>query len=123
MSSANQDIRSLKVTPDNLAALLTLLDRGIINRNIGQRVIATMLETGQAAADIVETEGLAQVSDSEALQAIVREAIAANPTEATRYRAGNVNLLNFLIGQVMRATRGKANQTVVRQLLEQALAE
>ncbi|MBK6432978.1 MAG: Asp-tRNA(Asn)/Glu-tRNA(Gln) amidotransferase subunit GatB [Anaerolineae bacterium] len=123
MSSANQDIRSLKVTPDNLAALLTLLDRGIINRNIGQRVIATMLETGQAAADIVETEGLAQVSDSDALHAIVREVIVANPTEATKYRAGNLNLLNFLIGQVMRATRGKANQTVVRQLLEQALAE
>jgi len=75
------------------------------------------------AAVIVEAEGLAQVSDEDALTAIVRDAIAANPVEAAKYRAGNLNLLNFLIGQVMKATRGKANQTVVRQLLEKALAE
>ena len=95
----------------------------LINRNLGQRVLISMVETGRPAAVIVEAEGLAQVSDEDALTAIVRDAIAANPVEAAKYRAGNLNLLNFLIGQVMKATRGKANQTVVRQLLEKALAE
>jgi len=123
MYNANLDIGTLKVTPADLAALLTLLDRKIINRNIGQRVLISMVETGRPAAVIVEAEGLAQVSDEDALTAIVRDAIAANPVEAAKYRAGNLNLLNFLIGQVMKATRGKANQTVVRQLLEKALAE
>ncbi len=123
MYNANLDIGALKVTPADLAALLTLLDRKIINRNIGQRVLISMVETGRPAAVIVEAEGLAQVSDEDALTAIVRDAIAANPVEAAKYRAGNLNLLNFLIGQVMKATRGKANQTVVRQLLEKALAE
>ena len=98
------------------------IDRGVINRNTGQRVLTTMVETGRPAAAIVEAAGLAQVSDADALSAIVREVIAANPVEAAKYQAGNLNLLNFLIGQVMKATRGKANQAVARQLLEEALS-
>ncbi len=122
MYNANQDVGALKVTPSDLAALLALIDRGVINRNTGQRVLTTMVETGRPAAAIVEAAGLAQVSDADALSAIVREVIAANPVEAAKYQAGNLNLLNFLIGQVMKATRGKANQAVARQLLEEALS-
>ena len=122
MVNAKQDIGSLKVTPSDLAALLTLIDRRVINRNIGQRVLTTMVETGRPAAAIVEADGLAQVSDADALAAIVLDVIAANPVEAAKYQAGNLNLLNFLIGQVMKATRGQANQTVVRHLLEEALS-
>ncbi len=122
MYNANYDIETTPVRPAGLAELLTLVERGVINRNIGQRVIARMVETGRGAADIVESEGLTQVSDTGALHETVRQVLAAHPSELARYKAGNTNLLNFLIGQVMKATRGKANQGVVRQLLEEALA-
>ena len=123
MVNANQEIGGLKVAPGDLAALLALIDRRVINRNTAQRVLVSMLETGRPAAAIVEAEGLAQVSDADELTAVVAGVITANPAEVEKYRAGNLNLLNFLIGQVMRATRGKANQAVARQLLETALAE
>jgi aspartyl-tRNA(Asn)/glutamyl-tRNA(Gln) amidotransferase subunit B len=121
--AAGLDVETANVTPESLAGLLKLVDSGTINRNIGQRVLATMVETGKSAREIVEAEGLAQVSDADALAGVVRDAIAAHPSEAARYRAGATTLLNFFIGQVMRATRGQANQTIARQLLEQQLAE
>ena len=121
--ASGQDVETTKITPAALAELLRLVDSGTINRNIGQRVLATMVETGKAARAIVEVDGLAQVSDADALADVVREVVTANPQEAARYRAGATNLLNFFIGQVMRATRGKANQTIARQLLEKQLAE
>ncbi len=121
--AAGLDVETGNVTPDALADLLKLVDSGTINRNIGQRVLATMVETGAAAREIVDAGGLAQVSDTDALSGVVRDVIAAHPSEAARYRAGATNLLNFFIGQVMRATRGQANQTIARQLLERQLAE
>jgi aspartyl-tRNA(Asn)/glutamyl-tRNA(Gln) amidotransferase subunit B len=80
-----------------------------------------MYETGRAADDIVQADGLAQTSDVEALAGIVREAIAANPDAVDQVRKGRNNAFGFLVGHVMKASKGKANPKVVTELLKKEL--
>ena len=81
-----------------------------------------MFATGQSPAALVEEQGLAQVSDTSALEQTVREVLAANPAPVADYRSGKLTAINFLKGQVMKATRGKANPAVVEELLKKLLA-
>jgi len=80
-----------------------------------------MFESGRCAPEIVRDLGLAQVSDAEALAAVVAEVVARNPEEVAKYRAGGQKVMAWLMGQVMRETRGKGNPAIVKELLEQAL--
>jgi aspartyl-tRNA(Asn)/glutamyl-tRNA(Gln) amidotransferase subunit B len=84
-------------------------------------VLGEMFATGRSATEIVAEEGMAQVSDQEALAKVVEEVIAANPAQVTKYRDGKETVLQWFVGQVMRATRGKANPQVVMDLLERRL--
>ncbi|MCS7220145.1 MAG: Asp-tRNA(Asn)/Glu-tRNA(Gln) amidotransferase subunit GatB [Anaerolineae bacterium] len=121
LNAAGIEITASQVTPAALAELQTLVDQGVINLNTAKRVLNTMFQTGQTAATIVQAEGLAQVSDQEALAAVITQVLAEHPEEVARYRAGKTTVLSWLMGQVMRATRGQANPQVVRRLLQQAL--
>ncbi|MFN2165847.1 MAG: Asp-tRNA(Asn)/Glu-tRNA(Gln) amidotransferase subunit GatB [Anaerolineae bacterium] len=116
------DITELGLRPEDLAALIQLVDAGTINRNTGKRVLEEMVATGQPPAAIVEAQGLAQVSDQARLAQVVQAVLDANPGEVQRYRDGKTSLLGWFMGQVMRETRGKANPDVVRRLIEQRLA-
>ena len=80
-----------------------------------------MYETGPSADDIVQAEGLAQIGDADALAGIVRDAIAANPDAVEQFRKGRNNAFGFLVGQVMKASKGKANPKVVNELLKPEL--
>jgi aspartyl-tRNA(Asn)/glutamyl-tRNA(Gln) amidotransferase subunit B len=115
-------ITECKVTPAALAALITLIDDGTISGKIAKDVLGKMVATGDAPGVIVEREGLVQVSDTGAIEAAAREAIAANAKQAEAYRGGKTQLLGFFVGQVMKATGGKANPALVNDILKKLLA-
>ncbi len=121
LNEANIPITAMKVTPQGLADLLRLVEDGTINRNTAKAVLQEMFQTGQAPKAIVEAKGLAQVSDEAALAAIVERVLAEHPDEVRRYREGKKGLFGWFIGQVMRATGGKANPATVRKLLSERL--
>ena len=108
------------VTPENLGALIDLIADGTISGRIAKDVFAEMVETGAAPADIVEQKGLRQVSDSGAIEAAVDAALAAHPVQVAQY-AANPKVLGFFVGQVMKATGGKANPALVNELLRKKL--
>ena len=117
------EVSGLRLTPEALAGLIALVEAGTITANSAKTVLDEMVATGRPAAEIVEARGLRQVSDEKALAAVVEQVLAANPDEVAAYRAGKETLLQWFVGQVMRATRGKANPQVVKALLEQRLNE
>ena len=80
-----------------------------------------MFATGTSAAEIVRAKGLVQITDSEAITRIVDEIVAANPKQTEQYRAGRTNLIGFFVGQVMKATEGKANPQAVNEILKKRL--
>jgi aspartyl-tRNA(Asn)/glutamyl-tRNA(Gln) amidotransferase subunit B len=121
LNTAGIEITAARVTPVALAELQTLVDRGTINLNTAKHVLNIMFQTGQTAVAIVQAEGLAQVSDQDALAAVITRVLAEHPEEVARYKAGKATVLSWLMGQVMQATRGQANPQVVRRLLQQAL--
>ncbi|NPA90290.1 MAG: Asp-tRNA(Asn)/Glu-tRNA(Gln) amidotransferase subunit GatB [Chloroflexi bacterium] len=121
LNETGTPITALKVSPERLAELLRLVDRGVINRNTAKAVLQEMLQTGRSAQGIVDEKGLAQVSDEAALTQIVEEILAAHPDEVARYRGGKKGLFGWFMGQVMRATRGKANPDLVRKILQEKL--
>ncbi len=123
MNAAGSTIAGLRVTPEQLAELLSLSATGTINLNSAKRVLDIMFETGRPAPEVVQELGLAQVSDSEALLQVVARVLERHPDEIAKYRAGKGGMLDWLMGQVMRESRGKANPNVVRELLQKALAE
>jgi len=114
-------IEQSPVTPDRLGALIDLIAGGTISGRIAKDVFAEMVETGADPAAIVEAKGLRQVSDAGAIEAAVDAALAANPAQATQY-ATNPKILGFFVGQVMKATGGKANPALVNELLRKKLA-
>jgi aspartyl-tRNA(Asn)/glutamyl-tRNA(Gln) amidotransferase subunit B len=113
----------LPVAPAELAELIALVEQGTITANSSKRVLEVMYTTGQPPAEIVEEQGLAQISDEEALAELVDELLAAHPDQVAKFRQGKETLLQWFVGQVMRATRGKANPQVVTALLERRLRD
>lgn len=109
------------VSAPALGGLIDLIADGTISGRIAKDVFADMYETGKAAADIVEEKGLKQVSDTGALEAAVAEVMSANPDRVADYRGGNQKLLGWFMGQIMKASGGKANPQMVNQLLRERL--
>jgi aspartyl-tRNA(Asn)/glutamyl-tRNA(Gln) amidotransferase subunit B len=116
------EVEQSRVTPENLAALLSLVDDGIISGTMAKTVFDAMYETGKTAAEVVQEKGLRQISDEHALVAAIEEVLANNPTEVEEFRNGRDKLLGFFMGQVMKATQGKANPQAVNKLLREKLA-
>jgi len=111
-----------KVTPEALAELVGLTSSNAINSKAAKQVLEALWNDGGSAKTIVEREGLAQVSDRGAIEAIVDEVLAANPQVVADYKAGKTNVMGFLTGQVMKASRGKANPTLAQELLKESSA-
>jgi aspartyl-tRNA(Asn)/glutamyl-tRNA(Gln) amidotransferase subunit B len=114
-------IEQLPLTAERLGGLIRLVDRGTISSTVAKDVFARMYESGRSADEIVASDGLAQNSDADALRALVRDAIAASPDAVEQVRKGRNNAFGFLVGHVMKASRGKANPKVVNELLKQEL--
>ncbi len=115
-------IDTLRFDGATFGALVALVDSGKISGSAGKDVLAELLRAGGDPAAIVEARGLAQESDEVKLSAIVAEVLAANAEQVQKYRDGNNRLLGFFVGQVMKATRGKANPKLVQQILAKQLA-
>ena len=109
------------ISPPALAGLIDLVERGTISSTTARHVFDVMWTSGRSAADIVEAEGLAQIRDEGALETAVEQVIAAHTGPVAQYRAGQTKVLGFLVGQVMRATGGKASPGVVTDLLKRRL--
>ena len=121
MNETGTPVEAVKVTPSALAELLALVDDKTINISTAKVVFEEMFATGRGAKEIVEARGLAQIRDAAALAQVVDQVIAANPDQVAQYRGGKETLLRWFIGQVMRATRGKANPQLVEKLLRERL--
>jgi aspartyl-tRNA(Asn)/glutamyl-tRNA(Gln) amidotransferase subunit B len=121
MKERTIEIEQVPLTPAALAGLVKSVDRGAISHSVAKDVFARMYETGQSADEIIAADGLAQIGDSDALIGIVREAIAANPDAVEQVRKGRNNAFGFLVGHVMKASKGKANPKVVNELLKSEL--
>jgi len=115
------DLNELLFKPEFVIDLAELIDSGTINSQIAQKVLTEMFDTGKAPAVIVQEKGLAQVSDTSAIEKFCDEAIAANPGPAADFKAGKAAALNFLKGQVMKLSKGKANPAVAGEILERKL--
>lgn len=109
------------ITPDNLGKLVELITSNVINGKTAKDVFALMAETGECPDKIVEEKGLKQVTDTGAIEKIIDEVIASNPDNVNAYKAGKVALMGWFVGQVMKASQGKANPGMVNSLLKQKL--
>lgn len=121
LGAAGETIAESKVRPEHVAGLVKLVDKGEISNNIAKEVFIHMFQTGKPAAEIVEEKGLKQSTDTGELEKFCDEAISNNEKSVQDYLAGKENAVNFLKGQVMKASRGKANPQVVDQLLRDKL--
>ncbi|HKS89502.1 MAG TPA: Asp-tRNA(Asn)/Glu-tRNA(Gln) amidotransferase subunit GatB, partial [Stellaceae bacterium] len=117
LNRLGRSIEQSPVSPRELGALIDLIADGTISGRIAKDVFAEMIETGEAPGAIVEKKGLRQVSDSGAIEAAVDAALAAHPAQVAQYHA-NPKVLGFFVGQVMKAMGGKANPSLVNQLLK-----
>lgn len=122
LNKAGKGISDSPVSPEAGAELLKLQDDGTISGRIAKDVFEIMFETGKGAEAIVEEKGLKQVSDAGELEAIIAKILADNPGQVEQFKAGKDKLIGFFVGQVMKATGGKANPAVVNELLKKALS-
>lgn len=117
------DIKDLKFTPKDLGDLLELIEEGKISNNIGKKVLRDMFDTGKSPNKIVKEKGLIQISDEGALKEIVEKVIEKNEQSVIDYKDGKDRALGFLVGQVMKETRGKANPQLANKLILEIIDE
>ncbi|PNH21733.1 Asp-tRNA(Asn)/Glu-tRNA(Gln) amidotransferase subunit GatB [Megasphaera hutchinsoni] len=114
-------IEHIPVTPTALAALLRLIQGGTISGTMAKQVLPEMWSTQKSADEVVKEKGLVQITDTNALEEIVQKIIDANPQSVADYQAGKKKAIGFLVGQIMKETKGRANPGMVNQLLQQKL--
>ena len=122
LNAAGREMDDVPVRPESLAGLLRLIDAGILSGRSAKEVLEEMLRTGRAADAIVADRGLNQISDEGMLTAVVQEVIAEHPGPVRDVRAGKDQAVTFLVGQVMKKTRGRANPAVVHRLMRERLS-
>ena len=115
------EITDTKLTPENLVELIGLIEKGTISNNIGKQILIDMLQTGEKASAIVEKKGLSQITDVDAIRKMVEEVVANNPNQVEQYKSGKTNILGFFVGQIMKATKGRANPKTVKEILLELL--
>jgi aspartyl-tRNA(Asn)/glutamyl-tRNA(Gln) amidotransferase subunit B len=116
-----REIEECPVPAGNLGEMLKMIEEGVISGKIAKSVFEEMYQTGRGAQDIVQEKGLVQVTDTSAIERAVDQVLAAHPREVEAYRKGKDKLFGFFVGQVMKATQGKANPAGVNELLKKKL--
>jgi aspartyl-tRNA(Asn)/glutamyl-tRNA(Gln) amidotransferase subunit B len=116
------EVSGLKTTPSRLAQLLTKVKDGVISASAAKKVLDIMEAEGREPGDIIKAQGLEQVSDVSALQKAVDEVLAGSPKEIERYKAGDMKLMAFFVGRVMKSTRGKGNPAEINRILNERLS-
>ena len=118
LKAEGKEIGESPVRPEHLGELVKLIAAGELSGKLAKEVFPKMFATGDAPAVIIEREGLKQISDSGALEKIIADVIAGNPKQVEQYKGGKTTVINFLVGQAMKATRGQANVAAVTELFK-----
>lgn len=118
LKAAGKEVQESPVSAAHLGELVALINKGELTGKLAKEILPKMFETSDAAGVIMEREGLKQISDSGALEKIIDEVVAANPKQVEQFKSGKTAVLGFLVGQVMKASRGQANPGAVTELLK-----
>jgi aspartyl-tRNA(Asn)/glutamyl-tRNA(Gln) amidotransferase subunit B len=121
LNAAGKEISESPVRAGDLGELIVLIAKGEVSGKMAKEIFAGMFAGGEPARAVMERQGFKQISDTAALEAIVAEVLAANPKQVEQYKSGKGAVLGFLVGQVMKATRGQANPAVVNEILQRRL--
>jgi aspartyl-tRNA(Asn)/glutamyl-tRNA(Gln) amidotransferase subunit B len=121
LNETGQGIEDIKFSPKQLSDMLSMIDKGTISGKIAKDVFREMFSTGKSPEDIVKEKGLVQISDESQLETIAQKVIDNNPKSVQDYKSGKERALGFLVGQIMKETRGKANPQMVNQILKKFL--
>jgi aspartyl-tRNA(Asn)/glutamyl-tRNA(Gln) amidotransferase subunit B len=121
LNSTNTDIEDVRISPKHLADMIVLVDNGAISGPTAKAVLEEMFQTGREASEIVAEKRLGQISDAGEIREAVRQVMANNPAAVADYASGKQQALTFIVGQVMKATRGRANPGMVREIIAQEL--
>ena len=121
LKQANKGIAESPIPPESLAELVALISKGTVSGKMGKDVLAEMFALRKGASEVMAEKGLEQINDPEKIAAVAREVIAANPKQVEQYRKGKTATLGWLVGQVMKATRGQANPPLVQEVLKKEL--
>ena len=122
LNASNMELEDLKISPQNLVELIKIIEEGKISNTAGKEVFKEMFETSKAPADIIEEKGLSQISCTDEIEKLVDEVLSNNPKSIEDFKAGKTQAIGFLMGQVMKASKGKANPPVAKQMIEEKLA-
>ncbi|MCS6957359.1 MAG: Asp-tRNA(Asn)/Glu-tRNA(Gln) amidotransferase subunit GatB [Aquificaceae bacterium] len=122
LSEVSKDIESSPVNPKALAELVRLIKEGVLSSKLAKEVLKVMVSTGKEPLQVVEEKGLRQVSDEATIKGMIEEVLKENAKEVERYRSGEEKVFGFLVGQVMKKAKGKANPQLVNKLLREMLA-
>jgi len=123
LNNAGMSVRQSPVSPERLVSLLRLVEDGTISLKVAREIFPELYASGKSPDAIVKEKGLTQVSDETALASMIEEVITKNPAQVAQYRAGKEQVLGFFVGQVMKASGGKANPGKVNELLKRKLSE
>ena len=121
LKAVGKDVTDSPISAQHLGELVALINKGELTGKLAKEILPKMFETRDSARAIMDREGLKQISDTGALDAIVAEVLAANPKQVDQYKGGKTAVIGFLVGQVMKASRGQANPAVVNELLRSKL--
>jgi len=113
----------LRLRPEHLVEIVNLVESEQITTSTGKALLDKVEESGRSPTEIVDEEGLAQVSDEQTLRAMVFEVLAENPEQVATYKSGKATVIGWFVGQVMRKTRGKANPQLAQTILEEELSD
>jgi len=122
LNDSGQDIDHCPVAPKALGELIRLIDNGTISGTIAKKVFEHIWKNGGEPATVVQQQGLAQVSDTTAIDAVIDQVLAAAPEQVAEYRNGKEKVFGFFVGQVMKAMKGKGNPALVNDLLKRKLS-
>ncbi|UCE00815.1 MAG: Asp-tRNA(Asn)/Glu-tRNA(Gln) amidotransferase subunit GatB [Chloroflexota bacterium] len=123
INERNIRVDELQLTPEFLAEIIKLVDASTINTSTGKSLLEKVENTGKSPAALVESEGLARVSDEDAIREIILEIIKNNPDQVATYKGGKTTIIGWFVGQAMKQSRGKADPQVTRTMLEELLAQ
>jgi len=121
LGETGQEISQVKIKPADLVALIDLVNKNVVNQTAAKKTFGVMFESGRSPRALVKELGLEQISDKDELVSIARQVLSDNPDAVEQFKKGKETVIKFLVGQVMRATRGKANPQLAEQILRDAL--
>lgn len=123
LNDGNKQLSDTALTPKNLAELIESIEKGIISNTAGKTVLDVIIAEDRDVASVISEKGLGQISDSSALEATVKEVLAANQKSVDDYKGGKTNAFGFLVGQCMKATKGKGNPGIIKDLITKYLEQ